>query len=101
MFERTTDLCDESGYPQNNWHFVEVVPPSNDGRSFTWRNKAGVEWDLYPNYDNNTITSFMVGDNCPYYTDGYTRAEVNYEDGQVVSIDGPYGERYIYKTDQM
>lgn len=43
---------------------------------YIWENEGGARWSLYPTENEN---EFRVGADCPYYSDGYTIAEVTNE----------------------
>ena len=32
--------------PSNDWHYVNIRGQNGSANVFTWKNKAGVEWDL-------------------------------------------------------
>lgn len=50
--------------------------------------------------ERNHPTLFSVGEDCPYYGDGYTTARVTYNDaGSLMSIEGPWSEWYTYVID--
>lgn len=55
--------------------------------SYTWKNKAGVTWTLFPSKDSDTL---KVGKDCPYYANGYKTAKFNQ-----MGIYGPGNEFYI------
>ena len=81
----------------NDWHNVTITNPSCDGEVFEWKNTAGVVWTLYANFDSTgRIISFNVGQDCPYYDNGHTEADILFHesDGTVDKIFGPYGEPY-------
>merc|ERR1719187_2917408 len=68
----------------NDWHYVTISLDEEGGR-WKWTNRAGVSWSLYL-AGNNVL---RVGDDCPYFNNGYTTAAFN-ETGIV----GPWGEFY-------
>lgn len=85
---------------ENDWHYVTIENPSSDGMNFVWTNRAGVEWSLYAHYDESGMLSYFdVGQDCPYFDDGHTMAEVEYdwEEGTLLAIYGPWGEKYTYQ----
>ena len=44
----------------NDWHYVNVS--RKDGKLFTWKNKAGVEWDLILiGEESGEVVKFEVG----------------------------------------
>ena len=86
------------GANENDWHYVTITNPSNDGLNFVWDNRAGVSWSLIAKYDETGMLNyFEVGQDCPYYESGHTEARVNYdwETYSLVSVDGP-GGAYTY-----
>ena len=83
-----------SSGPTNDWHYVSIrgVKGSKD---FTWENKAGAAWDLtLVGEENHGSLRFKVGENCPYYRDGYTSAYLFYSSTDGVEIEGPWKEMY-------
>merc|ERR1719264_1008703 len=84
-----------SSGPTNDWHYVSVRGVKGS-RDYTWENKAGATWDLtFVGEENLGSLKFKVGENCPYYRDGYTSAYLFYTtstDG--VEIEGPWKEMY-------
>jgi hypothetical protein len=79
--------------PSNNWHYVSIRGKIGSENIFTWRNKAGVEWDLILVEDDwkSGVLKFQVGENCPYNTEvhGYTEARLFTNNG--IEIEGPHG----------
>ena len=49
--------------PSNNWHYVSIRGKIGSENIFTWRNKAGVEWDLILVEDDwkSGVLKFQVG----------------------------------------
>ena len=79
----------------NDWHYMSIKEKISSQNIFTWKNKAGVEWDLtfieeessgvykfevgkLKNWQNHRfhLFKFQVGENCPYYTNGCTEARL-------------------------
>ena len=61
------------------WDRVEITWKA-DTNSFTWSNQAGVSWTLKPisgkgGWDTTQLT---VGNDNPYFTDGYTTAKIEW-----------------------
>jgi len=79
--------------PSNTWHYVSIRGKIGSENIFTWRNKAGVEWDLILVEDDwkSGVLKFQVGENCPYNTveHGYTEARLFTNNG--IEIEGPHG----------
>merc|ERR1711934_1246767 len=93
----TTGLIDqvEGDYVQssppasNDWHYVSIS--KKEENVFTWKNKAGVEWDLvFSGEEWDGAVRFKVGDNCLYKKDGYTEALLSAR-GDSIEIKGPDG----------
>merc|ERR1711936_1445122 len=91
----TTGLIDqvEGDYVQssppasNDWHHVSIS--KKEENVFTWKNKAGVEWDLvFSGEERDGGVIFKVGDNCLYKKDGYTEALLSAR-GDSIEIKGP------------
>ena len=83
-----------SSGPTNDWHYVSIrrVRGSQD---YTWENKAGATWDLtLVGEENHGSLRFKVGENCPYYRDGYTTAYLYFSSTDGVEIEGPWKEMY-------
>ena len=57
--------------PSNEWHYVTISKKVGSQNIFTWRNKAGVEWDLiYLEEESSSgVLKFKVGENCPFNKD--------------------------------
>ena len=73
---------------QNDYHFVTVTA---EGLQLRWSNRAGVSWSLTPRADGD----LDVGEECPYYSNGYTVCKVvRNAAGSVTSLLGPSGEPY-------
>merc|ERR1712186_67445 len=71
------DYMQTSPPASNDWHYVTIRGQISSQNIFTWRNKAGVEWDLiFLEEESSGVYKFEVGENCPYYTDGYTEARL-------------------------
>ena len=57
-----------------------------------WSNRAGSGW-LFTENDNNLM--FNVGEDCPYFKTGFTRAKFKADaSGVIVGVFGPGGEYY-------
>merc|ERR1712055_575262 len=93
----TTGLIDqvEGDYVQssppasNDWHYVSIS--KKEENVFTWKNKAGVEWDLvFSGEERDGAVRFKVGDKCLYKKDGYTEALLSAR-GDSIEIKGPSG----------
>jgi len=95
----TTGLIDqvEGDYVQssppasNDWHYVSIS--KKEENVFTWKNKAGVEWDLVLSGEESGGVSFKVGDKCRYKKDGYTEALLSAR-GDSIEIEGPEGSMF-------
>ena len=74
---------------KNNWHYVSIKF-NKYANTYTWTNKAGRSWTLYPQKDK--FSTLRVGTDCPYYSKGYTEAEYN-----EMGIYG-YGREFYTKT---
>lgn len=89
----------ESG-DMNDWHVVKLT--SVDLKTFKWTNKAGVSWSLTiaARDHRGQPTSFNVGQDCPYFKNGYRTARVHFgNNGNLLGIDGPGHEPYQYVID--
>lgn len=62
---------DEQG--KNDWHYVSISYNHFED-NYTWSNRAGVSWTLYPTERSHVL---RVGEDCPYFKDGYEISEVN------------------------
>jgi hypothetical protein len=84
------DYVQSSPPPSNDWHYVSIRAQSGSENLFSWKNKAGVEWDLiFVEEESSGVFKFQVGENCPYYTDGYTEARLF--TNNAIEIEGPGG----------
>jgi hypothetical protein len=90
QYELTTDGT-------NKWHFVTITKKSsllND--TFTWTNSAGVSWTLiYLDQQDAETLRFTVGQDCPYFNDGYQIAALYINATKGIEIEGPQGELYV------
>merc|ERR1711934_525870 len=95
----TTGLIDqvEGDYVQssppasNDWHYVSIC--KKEENVFTWKNKAGVGWDLVLSGEESGGVSFKVGDKCLCKKDGYTEALLSAR-GDSIEIEGPEGSMF-------
>ena len=76
------DYVQTSPPASNEWHYVRISKKKEN--VFTWKNKAGVEWDLI--LTGKEKNGFKVGENCNRYTEALLSAE-----GDTVEIRGPHG----------
>ena len=74
---------------KNDWHFVDIS--RIDDKRLKWKNRAGVSWTLTVTDDKSKLD---VGSDCPYYSQGYTTANLQWDNGTVKSIMGPGNEPY-------
>jgi len=58
---------------KNDWHYVSISYNHFED-NYTWSNKAAVSWTLYPTERPHVL---KVGEDCPYFKDGYEILEVN------------------------
>ena len=81
---------------QNDWFYVNITAVAGSN-VFTWQNRAGVKWDLtlVEEVEPGTLM-FDVGEDCPYYQNGYTTANLYYkiDSTEEVEIEGPSWELY-------
>merc|ERR1712154_23320 len=82
-------LYDNGG--KNDWHYVTITQDTSGQRDFVWTNRAGVSWSLYRD-ENLGEYELRVGEDCPYYSSGYTVMKKD-DDG----VHGPGGELYNYE----
>lgn len=81
-------------HSKNDWHFVDLTP-TEDG--YKWTNDAGASWSLRlrPGQSNESRELwFNVGEDCPYYADGYTETKLVMRQGEFI-IFGPGREPYV------
>ena len=69
---------------KNNWHYVKITH-NLATNTYTWKNRAGVSWTLYP----KSSSELRVGTDCPYYKNGHKVARFT-----SVGVYGPWGELY-------
>ena len=76
--------------PLNDWHYVTITYDSKT-LTYTWENRASRKWSLYPTDKDDEL---RVGEDCPYYSDGYKIARITEE--------GIFGAHDLYiKNNQM
>ena len=73
---------------EKNYHFVEISRRSEG--NYEWKNNDDVKWSLAHRIGEGNLV--QVGQDCPYFEDGYTTAKFN-ETG----ILGPMNEFYTYQ----
>ena len=74
----------------NSWHYVTISKKMGSEKVFTWRNMAAREWDLkFIGVENGGLLKFEVGEECPYYDNGYTEARLFTQNN--IEIEGPGG----------
>ena len=84
------DYEQTSPQSSNNWHHVTISRKIGSKNSFTWKNMAGVEWDLtFLGVESGGVLKFEVGEDCPYYDTGYTEARLFIQNN--IEIEGPGG----------
>ena len=74
--------------PQKNYHFVEITKKSEG--HYEWKNNDAVKWSLTHRMGEGNLV--QVGQDCPYFEDGYTTAKFN-----KTGILGPMNEFYTYQ----
>eukprot|EP00111_Clytia_hemisphaerica_P016629 TCONS_00049309-protein len=77
------------GAGKNDWHYVTITY-SAASKSYSWSNRAGISWSLYPTSKSGEL---RVGQDCPYYSTGHTIANFT-ADG----VYGPWNELYSRKV---
>ena len=96
-----------TGNAKSDSHIVKITWDEN-AEKFTWKNKAGVEWSLYPvktieehdqwsveEHDQWNTTMLEVGVDCWYNNNtGYKEAKLEYEGNTINIIRGPGNEPY-------
>ena len=56
------DYVQSSPPPSNDWHYVSIRGQSGSENLFSWKNKAGVEWDLiFVEEESSGVFKFQVG----------------------------------------
>ena len=79
----------------NNWHYVSISRQNSSLNIFTWKNKAGVEWDLiFVEEESSGVFKFNTGENNPYYNYGYTYVRLIVKD--TTEIRGPPGHDFTF-----
>ncbi len=80
-------LYDNGG--KNDWHYVTISQV--DDSTLKWTNRAGVSWTLTMTSEK---TKLNVGEDCPYFQEGYKQATVVWKGDQVSGLLGPWNELY-------
>ncbi|PXF41668.1 hypothetical protein BWQ96_08619 [Gracilariopsis chorda] len=85
-----------TGSGKNNWHYVEIEKV--DESTVRWKNRAGRSWTLSVITSDGKVdtTKLSVGTDCPYYSRGYTQAELvrDADTGAIRKVIGPGSEPY-------
>ena len=68
-------------------HYVRIS--YNRNSSYTWQNMQHVTWTLYR---SNIVSQLLVGEDCPYFKDGYRTANFT-----TAGVLGPFNELYQRK----
>ena len=56
------DYVQSSPPPSNDWHYVSIRGQSGSENLFSWKNKAGIEWDLiFVEEESSGVFKFQVG----------------------------------------
>ena len=77
----------------NDWHYATITLVDSENGVYRWKNRAGAWWHLTKKPDDPT--KLTVDHRCPYYPHGYKEASLKFDDnGNVIQIAGPFGERY-------
>ena len=77
----------------NDWHYATITLQDEENGVYLWKNRAGAWWNLTRKPDDKT--KLTVDPRCPYHKHGYHEAGLKFdEDGNVIQIKGPFGERY-------
>lgn len=77
---------------KNDYHYVTIERKGTT--DLKWSNRAGLEW-VFTGDDNALM--FDVGEDCPYFKSGFTRAKFKVDAaGVVVGVFGP-GQEYYAK----
>jgi len=83
----------------NDWHYVKITLEDEENGVYMWKNKAGAWWNLTQKPDDPS--KLTVDQRCPYYSHGYHEATLKFdENGKVIQIAGPFGERYNKQPDE-
>ena len=61
---------------KNDWHYVTIKSEDVHKKKYTWSNRAKAKWSLTRQGNSNM---FDVGQECPYYKDGHTVAEILFD----------------------
>jgi len=86
------DFVQSSPPPSNDWHYVTIRAQNGSENLFTWKNRAGVEWDLIlVEEESSGVFKFQVGENCPYNTEEHGYAEARLFTNNTIEIEGPHG----------
>merc|ERR1711971_482759 len=77
--------------PSNDWHYASISSSVGAENSFTWKNKAGIEWELtFIGEESSGVLMFKVGKNCPNKEQGYAEARL-FKKNRTIEIEGPDG----------
>jgi len=85
------DYVQSSPPPSNDWHYASISSSVGAENSFTWKNKAGIEWELtFIGEESSGVLMFKVGKNCPNKEQGYAEARL-FKKNRTIEIEGPDG----------
>ena len=78
-YEIDRSICLKGKFNSEDWYFVKITWNAGSN-TFTWQNKAGVSWTLTPivGCGGWEETKLAVGNDNPYFSDGYHTAAVEW-----------------------
>ena len=83
--------------PPNDAHFVKITRVPG-GNVYTWKTRGSAKWSLtlVSSKEKEGTLRFDVGEDCPYYQNGYTTANLYYniDSTEDVKIEGPWSDLY-------
>lgn len=70
--------------PENAWHEGSIsIKTDSDGALLEWKNKAGVRWNLIPDWEKGVLNTDQGN---PYFKKGGTEFRLEKEDGKIIGF---------------
>ena len=95
-YEIDRSICLRGQDISDDWNFVKI-DYNVAANTFTWTNMAGVSWTMSPISGSGgwDTTQLTVGNDNPYFMDGYTSASIEWVSSEGISF---FHQHYSQKS---
>ena len=95
-YEIDRTICLQGQDISDDWNFVKITHNAATN-TFTWANMAGVSWTMSPISGSGgwDTTQLTVGNDNPYFMDGYTSARIEWVSSEGISF---FHQHYSQKS---